>query len=386
MITVTDIERISAVKDPVIRNLQITLCYHELALVLAARTGVNANWCTFATWASKQAGQTIRNEDLARMLENLMEAGAAEAASAGELALAAQGIGSAAEPAEVTGTVWQTLDPQAIFARSSDAVARGNLKVFAEIGREFARFYADCLEDQIYEEENISRFIQALRHGEPPEGQRYLRQAFQNYYRALFAQDSKLRTELLLLANLEIGFHEQTRLQPEINEALSAPVTVPWDFTRRLIKALHPDWGILSELIWLVLRLFGRSTDFDAAVQRYLAAAQRQAQFIITETLMSIELPGGGRLRLGDDLRDVFPPILQQISNSELLSLLESIDPTPDSSSGSGAEYWGDLPDRLHFIADLFRTYQVSLGLFDPPFDPEQIAAVREGRLPEGRL
>lgn len=55
--SVADVERIRAVGDPVLRNLQITQCYHELSAAMAGRTGPGANWCTFATWASKQAGQ-----------------------------------------------------------------------------------------------------------------------------------------------------------------------------------------------------------------------------------------------------------------------------------------------------------------------------------------
>ena len=70
--TVADVERIAALGDPVLRNLQITQCYCELSRLFAARTGGEpANWCTFATWASKQAGQTIRKEDLRRAFERV---------------------------------------------------------------------------------------------------------------------------------------------------------------------------------------------------------------------------------------------------------------------------------------------------------------------------
>jgi hypothetical protein len=54
--TINDVNRITTAADAVVRNLQITQCYHELSLGLAERTGEIANWCTFATWASKQAG------------------------------------------------------------------------------------------------------------------------------------------------------------------------------------------------------------------------------------------------------------------------------------------------------------------------------------------
>ncbi|NTV38165.1 MAG: hypothetical protein HGA82_03155 [Anaerolineales bacterium] len=68
-----EIERISALTDPVVRNLQITQAYYELSQAVQARTGGSANWCTFATWASKQAGQSIRKEDLVRFLERLIQ-------------------------------------------------------------------------------------------------------------------------------------------------------------------------------------------------------------------------------------------------------------------------------------------------------------------------
>ena len=37
--TVADVDRIAAHTDPVVRNLQITHCYHRLSRALAARTG-----------------------------------------------------------------------------------------------------------------------------------------------------------------------------------------------------------------------------------------------------------------------------------------------------------------------------------------------------------
>jgi len=66
--------------------------------------------------------------------------------------------------------------------------------------------------------------------------------------------------------------------------------------------------------------------------------------------------------------------------------LLEQIDPTPDNLHGSGAVDWANLPDRLHFIADLFRCYQESPDLFEPPFTPDQVAVLKAGGLPGGDL
>ena len=71
--TTAEVDAISIIANPVIRNLKITQCYCELSSAFAGRTGTCANWCTFATWASKQAGQTIRGEDLQRTIENILK-------------------------------------------------------------------------------------------------------------------------------------------------------------------------------------------------------------------------------------------------------------------------------------------------------------------------
>ena len=51
-----EVIQIAALRDPVLRNLRITECYHRISAAFAARTGRCANWCTFALWASRQAG------------------------------------------------------------------------------------------------------------------------------------------------------------------------------------------------------------------------------------------------------------------------------------------------------------------------------------------
>jgi hypothetical protein len=383
--TVADVERIAAQDDPALRNLQITQCYHVLANVLVRRTGLNANWCTFATWASKQAGQTIRKEDLARTLERWLETSPATSQAAEEVVASGMPLGGRPHQ-EVRLLVWKALDPRTAIDRTSAAVGRGNLKVFTEIGREFARFYADCLEDAAFDADKLDRFCAELRSGDPPEGQDYLRQAFKHYYQAFFENDPKRRTELLLLANLGIGYHEQTRLQPEIAASLDIRLVDREQFARQLITLLFPvsGWAIYPALS-LYRRLRG-PTRFELAVEVLADAARHQIRVLITEVMMTIGFPHGVVIRLGDDLKSGFSPSLREITNPDLRSLLMRIDPTPDDLSGSGAVDWADLPDRLHFIADLFRCYQETPDLFEPPFTPEQVAAITAGNMPEGEL
>jgi hypothetical protein len=379
-------DRIATLNDPVLRNLQITQCYHELSSALARRTGPYANWCTFATWASKQAGQTIRQEDLAHALEHLLTTTPATLQAAANVATATQQLGAQRDAEEIHRQVWEALNPIAALDRASAAVGRGNQKVFAEIGREFARFAVTCLNDSAYTADNLAGFCAALQPGDPPDGQRYLRQAFTRYYQALFEREPKARAELMLLANLEIGLHEQTRLQPEIAEALEAALADPDRFTRRLVAALFPLGGWPIYAILLCMRIFRRPTLFDLAIHRLIAAARQQVRLLLTEHMMVLSLPNGVRLRLGDDLTAEFPAALRQIASPELRSLLSQIDPTPDSVRDTGAVDWADLPERLHFIADLFRCYAEAPVLREPPFTLAQVSVLKAGGLPDGPL
>lgn len=378
-LTVVDVDRIAAVADPVVRNLQITQCYAELAAVMMERTGPSANWCTFATWASKQAGQTIRQEDLVRRFRQILADTPAVNEAAADVAMTAEQAGAVRETRQVQETLWEVLDPTAPFDRAGDAVARGNKKVFEEIAREFARFYATCLDDAGYDATRIEEFCAELRPGDPPGGQEYLRRAFQHYYAALFEAGPKRRAELLLLANIEIGCHEQTRLQPEIVEALDAAVIDPRRLANRVLRALFPYPTWVTRL-WLRYRRWrGRPLLLDAALDRFVGRVRDIAHLVITEHMMTLALAGDQYLLLGRDLRADYPPMLAVLAEPDLLALLARVDPTPDSLDASGAVDWGQLADRLHFIVDLFRCYQEAPLLFEPPFSAEQVERIKRG-------
>jgi hypothetical protein len=372
--TVAAVARIAAVSDAVVRNLQITQCYAELSAAMTQRTGPSANWCTFATWASKQAGQTIRGEDLARRLRQWLADAPAVNEAPIDPALAPTQAAAAAEVRAAELTLWQAFDPRAPFVRAAEAVARGNKKVFEEIAREFARFYAGPFLDVIYTPSTIEAFCGELHPGDPPEGQHYLRRAFTHYYTALFTPDANARAELLLLANIEIGYHEQTRLQPEIVAALDAPIL---DLRQ---VGLGSGRGPLAGL------LDGVQPHVDAVVDRFLGRVRYGTHLVITEFMMTIGLPEGKHLRLGRDLRADYPPSLVHLRNPDLRVLLAEVDPTIDSIDATGAVDWGRLTDRLHFIVDMFRCYQEWPPLLLPPFTVEQAADIQRGRRPSGNL
>jgi hypothetical protein len=266
------------------------------------------------------------------------------------------------------------------FERASEAVARGNLKVFEEIGLEFARYLRECPPEAPPDSAELQRFLDALRPGDPPEGQRYLRQAFARYDRQRFEPDPKARTELIVLANLEIGLHEQTRLQPEIREALDAPYLTKEDLGRRVLEAVFPRAAARRAIV---------RRPVAAAVGVLAASAQRFsseiAREIITHSLMVLSVPGRV-LALGLHLEDPYPDALRELGNPELAELLTRFEPVPPAPDDCGARDWSELQQRMHYIVHLFRAFHAREDLFRPPFTPEQVRSFSRGAVPEGEL
>jgi len=91
-------------------------------------------------------------------------------------------------------------------------------------------------------------------------------------------------------------------------------------------------------------------------------------------------------LRLGRDVTGQFPASLLTVTDPELATFLQAVDATSGTPLGSGSEDWAELGDRMHFIADLFRTRHEDTTLFDPPFTSDQLRAIAEGHTPDGPL
>ena len=160
-ITTADTDRIASIAEPVLRNLTITQCYCELSAVFASRMGPLANWCTFATWASKQAGQTIRRQDLQRSLEAMVQREPEIEAALSLVITLAKQLGAQQSFDQLRqSALGKMLAAAAVHA--SDAVSRGNKKVFEEIAREFSRFMAACFGDAVYDQSRINAFCQQV--------------------------------------------------------------------------------------------------------------------------------------------------------------------------------------------------------------------------------
>lgn len=356
-----EVEAIVALSDPVIRNLRITECYHRLSAAMAARTvGPGANWCTFATWASKQAGQTIRGEDFFQHLPIHGWSLLHPIQSVWRLLLR-RGIFN---PATRLGRIVRAIhSPFDAFERASAAVARGNQKVFEEIGWEFARYLETCTPDAPPASAGFATFLARLRPGPPPDGQDLLRDAFTHYQQHRSEPSPSRRAQLLLVANLKIGLHEQTRLQPEIQGSLDAAM----DTAKNLRERTFLGW------------LFG------FFIRKYAEWARAVTRRAITDALMVLTLPEA-TLRLGAHLPVAFASDLARLDEPLARDLWDQFEPNRPECADCGAHDWAVLAERMHYIMHLFRCYHADPALMEPPFTAAQVASLLQGRIPDGQL
>jgi hypothetical protein len=360
-------------EQPVLRNLLITDAYHRLTLEMARlQPGGDLAWPVFATWASKQAGAFIRQEEIPRAVFETLE-----------------------------------LERVAMVRAILDAITRfiigGNKTVFEELGLAFAGFIETFAEPSARTEANLATLLANFSEGESmPDrvtvtrdgtlvregdgGQSLVRTALRHYFEALRETQVDARAELLLLANVECGLHEQIRLQPYIAGALDAPIE---ELLRLAQIPEHP--------------LVERSADV--------------ARRVSTELLMTMALPNEV-VDLGSDLKapigaSMWPTELSNLRHPTLLALADRVGAyetrerelelsdrvegwvngfmtklglARPEAQGTGAKRWGRLDDRMRFIFELFRSRQRDAVLLTPPFSPAQQAELHAGRVPVGRL
>jgi CRP-like cAMP-binding protein len=375
LVTVEDCVEVTRTENLVLRNLKITQMYHRLSLEMTTLIGhQDANWCTFACNASKTAGYSIRREELPfyRVFTRLGRYDA--------LRRAWDTFGALAKPLGLESSVGRIL--QAV----SDSISAGNLKVYAELAPIFAQVVRTFHEDVEHDAGKVESFLQAKLRPGPTEagGQDLLREAFTHYYEAMFEPSPKHKAEIILLANLKVGLHEQIRLQPNIVEALNAPLTVGLRGALRLRVADPLSRFMPAGVAALTAR--GLDAAEGLALDRLVVTLRR----LVTASMMQIRLPYGN-LRLGADMpllpgQRLFPDMLQTVAHPELIRFLKRFEVNPHSVKGSHAKDWGNLDDRMRFILTLFRTRQKSLELFGEPFLFEQRLAMTADMVPEGWL
>lgn len=378
--TEADVARIASVGNRVIRNLEITKCYADLSAAFRARTGAGADWCTFATWASRQAGNTIRGEDLLERFERRLGHRAWVLAPLQSLSRLLLRNGLFEDDTILGRVIAEIHTPFDALERTSAAVAEGNLKVFEEIGREFARFLAIVPADAGPDSKEHAVFAASLRPGPPPEGQDYLREAFAHYQAQRLESDAGLRAGWMLLANLKIGLHEQIRLQPQIAAAIDSPLITVADLGARVLHILVP-----GSRRWTRAIHDPAANIVGLAATRIRRDAVAITRAVVTESMMVLALPGRV-LSLGKHLDAAVPAVFTGATPPALAEFVKDHDPCTPGTSNCAADDWCELRQRMHYIVHLFRAYADEPSLFSAPFTPEQVARFRAGVVPEGDL
>lgn len=359
-----DEQRINATisnKNLIVRNLQVTLGYYRLSQGMQKVIGShNVSWVGIATHASKTAGQAIRHELMPKRVKSAL----IRAAGYDETFVFLHDV--LMEP-ELHPTDESTNRLAEALSEVSLVVSEGNIMVYAELAEPFLEFINRFSNAWDRDDAELDRFVdEYLRPGPiDEEGQEWLIEAFNAFYDARFETDAKQKAEHVFHANMLVGLHEQTRLQPFIEQALAVPV-----------KILGGDRSSAHKGV----------TDKKDKPGITLQLAMKWG----TRMLMSLTMPNR-ELRLAQDVIAPtgvirFAPDLITLEQPRVIALVSSFNRDTNTLSGSATDNWASLDERMGFIVDLFRSHQQYKRIFEPPFLEDQIAAIDSGYMPAGPL
>ncbi len=357
------------------RNLLITQCYHDLSVALARLLGgEDANWCTFATWASRTAGGFIREDEIPGAFRVVL----------GRYAPVQITLARASEAlARVGGEEGAGEDGLLDLARDvvhdvSRLIAAGNLLVFGELGPVFSHM-VDALQADSGADA-LAGLEGTLKRGLSERGgQSLLGSALEHYGAARVDSDGRRKAQRMLLANGQVGLHEQIRLQPYIAGSIDAPIAdALYQFLEESGERL--PHGLRKEMHALASRLLHPVAD----------AVERLWQEFCTRELMTLSLPDG-TLVLGKDLpaprgQPPYPAALDPITDPETLEFLVQYGADSPDAGHTAATDWARLSDRMRYILDLFRSRQRDASLRRAPFTDEQQTALLAGQPVHGKL
>lgn len=190
----SDIARITATDDPLVRNAAITRGYHALSEAVAALLGrTDANWLTFGQWASAEARRSIDGEAIPAIVRPLLEPSVRDAVAGGNAAI----FGDVAPPfirfLRAAGPI-----ADEVTARGADA-ASGHARLAAALDELVAH-------PQLAASEDLTR-------------------AFRAYADALLLRwegdgDGAAFAARMLVANASVGAHEQRVADPWVRAAI----------------------------------------------------------------------------------------------------------------------------------------------------------------------
>ena len=380
-------------EDCVLRNLLITQRYHDLSLALAetlSREGgaggasdlANVNWSTFATWASKTAGQSIRNEEVPPfVVEVVADAEDDVMHPFGKIETAIHAIlpTTGFHASFLLAPVAETL------STVSGSISAGNLKAFRELAPQFVRFVQSFRGDPNPTDQKLGDWLTAL-NPDPttPDGpgQQWLGEAFTAYVDAIRVQDPVAR-----------ALFYPARQLPDRPARADAPAAADRAGDGRAHRR-HPEEaprGVAARRGRSVRPAGGRGRQAARAPHRRRPGRVGAHRDALSD---DAALPGGASLPLGRNIpkdaaaRAFLPAPLQNIiAPDTLVKVLTDYDRARGVSGvGSASVDWRVLEDRMNFIVNLFRSRQQDGDLLGQPFSDKQREAIEAGRVPDKTL
>lgn len=388
-ITERETREIIEITDPAMRNLRITLGYHDILLGMARLIGErNLSWPAFACWASRTAGSFIRGEYVPASVKAFLD----------QLKPLYSGLHTAHRI--LTGVRGKSLPEKSLLAGIIERMSHeitiqvgwGNDMVFEDIAPHYAAMIDAFATATTYDQRALDRFLSRFRPGDVQNGgQDLLARAFTAYYRAIFEHNPKKKAELVLLGNNLIGFHEQSRLQPAIEKSMNAPIAdlitrTAQDRARELTHRRMHGWvdrqidRLLDTLsLWIKHEWESIATSWYMHLQLPDESATSPDEIVTGKIKVGVDVPPRSKHR-------PFPSELTQLQSIELKALLYDLDRTPNTLENSRPDTWARLGDRMNFLVDLFRAMQQKKELYLQPFTDVQIADIRRGEMPDGNL
>ncbi len=373
-VTEAHVQAVLGIEDRVLRNYWITQSYADLSRALATLLAPDtANWCTFAAWASRTVGENLRGEDLPDWLRDRVTQddgmmGAVDKTNARHRRLHKVGLVHHLTSDRIMGVVADA------FGATALNLSEGNSIVFAEIGRAGAAFVAAYGAGATTTRAAARRHVlSACARAAPFEGVNRLEAGFAFWCDAMDTDDVRLRSQRIMAGTVQLGAHEQNRLQAAVADSMDMGVN---QMVTRVAQDLLKRAGWLRPLVWLVERTLRPIADCVA----------RLWDDVMTEFVGAADTPEG-RLRLGHDVPPLpgqpFTPLdLVAPLMPELTALLGRFDRSQGDGQGSAAGNWVEFDDRMNFILNLFVSRHHHRPMFDPPLPAEVVVQLEAGTIP----
>lgn len=278
-----------------LRNELITATYADLGLKLDEFLGdeSGANWAIWGVPASTKVGEVIGNEQII----------------------------------EVIGT------NNGATGKQRALMAEGNLLLFTELAPHLNSFYETFANDQQPNQAKLDEYLSQF----GPE-QQGIADGLETYYQARFTEDTKEKQELTLLGNYHLVNHEQTKIDPILDDVLT-------------------DLPLYADAFNLVSGNLGSDRANAAIVVEYPGRGATSVENNVPQHSSELE---------AYDNQVVY---FDNIQNPEIRRILETSaaanEGRPDSLANSYADDWHELGERMFYIYQDWRLHHTDQGLFD---------------------